>query len=197
MKSEGKPSHSKIRPRANCPIWAKIAPCPQPLPCCCLPRCQSANRPTCPRAMTTRRPPACTTSLSPIRGTARAEIGDRGVILHTDDGGEHWSRQESGVVCTLRTVSFVDARTGWAAGGMAWPFLHDSSGVVLCTYDGGRTWQREPVLMPAIRKMRFVSDRQGWAVADTSAMYPSAGPAERRRVEGRPGSRPAKAARAA
>ena len=99
-------------------------------------------------------------------------VGDRGLILHTDDGGQRWSPQSSGVGCTLNSVCFVDARIGWAAGGMAYPFLHDTFGVVLCTRDGGLTWQREPVLLPELWKVRFVSERQGWAFACSSAMYP-------------------------
>ena len=99
-------------------------------------------------------------------------VGDRGVILHTDDGGQHWSPQASGVNCTLTSVCFVDARNGWAAGGMAYPYLHDSSGAVLSTRDGGMTWQREPALLPALRKIRFFSERQGWAITCPSAMFP-------------------------
>ena len=100
-------------------------------------------------------------------------VGDHGVILHTDDGGQHWSPQVSGVTCTLNSVCFVDVRNGWAAGGMAYPYLHDSSGVVLCTQDGGLSWQREPVLLPALRKIRFFNERQGWAVGCPSAMFPA------------------------
>jgi photosystem II stability/assembly factor-like uncharacterized protein len=99
-------------------------------------------------------------------------VGDNGVILHTSDGGRRWSPQDSGVSCTLHSVSFIDARIGWAAGGMAWPFLHDTSGVVLATRDGGATWQRVPVLLPALHKIRFVTDRQGWAIGCSSPMYP-------------------------
>ena len=99
-------------------------------------------------------------------------VGDHGVVLHTDDGGLHWSPQASGVACTLTSVCFVDARNGWAAGGMAYPYLHDSSGVVLSTRDGGTNWQREPVLLPALRKIHFFTERQGWAIACPSAMFP-------------------------
>jgi len=99
-------------------------------------------------------------------------VGDHGVILHTADGGQHWLPQSSGVSCTLNSVCFVDARHGWAAGGMAWPFLHDTSGVVLSTRDGGNTWQREPVLLPSLHKIRFWTERQGWAIGCSSAMYP-------------------------
>jgi photosystem II stability/assembly factor-like uncharacterized protein len=99
-------------------------------------------------------------------------VGDHGVIVHTNDGGRRWSPQGSGVTCTLNSVSFIDAHFGWAAGGMAWPFLHDTSGVVLATRDGGATWQRVPVLLPALHKIRFVTDRQGWAIGCSSPMYP-------------------------
>ena len=99
-------------------------------------------------------------------------MGDHGVILHTDDGGQHWTPQVSGATCTLNSVCFVDARYGWAAGGMAYPYLHDSTGVVLSTRDGGLSWQREPVLLPALRKIRFWTQRQGWAVGCPLAMFP-------------------------
>lgn len=79
-------------------------------------------------------------------------VGDFGVILHTDDGGQHWSPQASGVTCTLTSVCFVDARIGWAAGGMAFPYLHDSTGLVLSTRDGGASWLREPAMVPASAK---------------------------------------------
>ena len=99
-------------------------------------------------------------------------VGDFGVILHTDDGGQHWSPQASGVTCTLTSVCFVDARIGWAAGGMAFPYLHDSTGLVLSTRDGGASWLREPAMVPALRKIRFLTDRRGWAVGCPSAMFP-------------------------
>ena len=99
-------------------------------------------------------------------------VGDHGVILHTDDGGRRWSPQASGVNCTLNSVSFVDARNGWAAGGMAYPYLHDSTGLVLTTRDGGLNWLREPVLLPALRKVRFFDERHGWAIGCPSAMFP-------------------------
>ena len=55
---------------------------------------------------------------------------------------------------------------------MAYPYLHDSSGVVLSTARRRNNWQREPVLLPALRKIRFLTERQGWAVGCPSAMFP-------------------------
>ena len=118
-----------------------------------------------------RTTPVFAMSPSSIRGTAgQSAIMASSCIRKTVAG--IWSPQDSGVTCTLNSVCFVDAHFGWAAGGMAWPFLHDTSGVVLATRDGGATWQRIPVLLPALHKIRFVTDRQGWAIGCSSVMYP-------------------------
>ena len=52
--------------------------------------------------------------VDPLNGWA---VGDRGAIWHTDDGGRSWQLQQSGVSCPLESVFFIDAETGWAAGG--------------------------------------------------------------------------------
>jgi photosystem II stability/assembly factor-like uncharacterized protein len=67
-------------------------------------------------------------------------VGDHGVIWHSDDGGENWVLQASGVTCPLHSVSFLSDRVGWIAGGGTVPFTRRSYGVVLVTSDGGQTW---------------------------------------------------------
>jgi photosystem II stability/assembly factor-like uncharacterized protein/tetratricopeptide (TPR) repeat protein len=100
-------------------------------------------------------------------------VGDRGVIWHTDGGG-HWNQQVSGVDCPLHSVVFLDGQHGWAAGGFTHPYTHTSSGVVLITYDGGKTWMHNAkLLLPAVRRIGFFNPRQGWAIACRSAMYSS------------------------
>lgn len=76
--------------------------------------------------------------LSMMLATARAgsrivAVGDRGVILLSDDDGQTF-RQASAVPsrATLTGVCFIDAKNGWAAG--HW-------GVILHTQDGGESWQ--------------------------------------------------------
>lgn len=109
--------------------------------------------------------------VSPQEGWA---VGDRGVIWHTSDGGRRWELQESGVACPLYSVCFVNARLGWAAGGIAHPFLHTSTGVVLMTEDGGQRWQpNTKLLLPLVKQVRFFSERLGWAVACPSALFSS------------------------
>ncbi|MCK2086804.1 YCF48-related protein [Thauera aromatica] len=64
-------------------------------------------------------------------------VGDRGVVLLSDDRGRTW-RQSSGVPANamLTAVSFADARHGWAVG--HW-------GTILHTADGGETWRVQRV----------------------------------------------------
>ena len=68
-------------------------------------------------------------------------VGDHGVIWHSDDAGDTWTLQSSGVKCPLRSVCFLSNLVGWAAGGGTIPFTRRSYGVVLYTIDGGRTWE--------------------------------------------------------
>lgn len=58
-------------------------------------------------------------------------VGDRGVILYTENGGTSWAEQTSGVTRRLRDVFFVDSMTGWIVG---------DAGIILNTVDGGATW---------------------------------------------------------
>jgi photosystem II stability/assembly factor-like uncharacterized protein len=57
-------------------------------------------------------------------------VGRNGTILHTNDGGNTWILQQSGVDTTLFDVSFSDTLHGLVAG----------NGYVLYTHNGGNTW---------------------------------------------------------
>lgn len=64
-------------------------------------------------------------------GQRLVAVGERGVIVWSDDAGEHWSQAEVPLSVTLTAVCFVDARSGWAVG-------HD--GAVLYSSDAGQSW---------------------------------------------------------
>jgi len=65
-------------------------------------------------------------------GDRLVAVGDHGVVMLSDDGGQTWRQAKSVPVdSTLTSVSFTDARQGWAAG--HW-------GVILHTEDGGESW---------------------------------------------------------
>ena len=61
-------------------------------------------------------------------------VGERGIVLISDDNGAHWRQSKVPVSVTLCVVRFADDRNGWAAG---------HSGVVLHSTDAGETWTRQ------------------------------------------------------
>lgn len=70
---------------------------------------------------------------SVVRASDRlVAVGERGLILLSDDNGQQWRQASVPVSVGLTAVQFVDARHGWAVG---------HSGVVLASDDGGETWQ--------------------------------------------------------
>jgi len=67
-------------------------------------------------------------------GERLVAVGDRGVIVFSDDRGASWRQADSvPTQALLSGVCFLDARRGVAVG-------HDE--VAITTADGGRTWQR-------------------------------------------------------
>ncbi len=64
-------------------------------------------------------------------GTRLIAVGERGVVLLSDDNGTSWRQAEVPVAVSLTAVQFVDARQGWAVG---------HAGVVLVSQDGGEHW---------------------------------------------------------
>lgn len=86
-------------------------------------------------------------------GPCLVAVGERGVVLLSDDDGAHW--RQAGKVpvdATLTAVSFADAREGWAVGHL---------GVILHSADGGETW--------SVQRIDPVEDRPLFAVAFTDA----------------------------
>ncbi|MGF0237287.1 WD40/YVTN/BNR-like repeat-containing protein [Rhodococcus sp. IEGM1300] len=66
-----------------------------------------------------------------VAGDRLVAVGERGLVVLSDDGGRHWRQASVPVSVTLTSASFADARQGWIAG---------HSGVVLHTSDGGENW---------------------------------------------------------
>lgn len=67
-------------------------------------------------------------------GNRLVAVGERGIILTSDDNGIHWKQARVPVSVLLTGVRFANANTGWAVG---------HSGVVLRTEDGGATWSKQ------------------------------------------------------
>ncbi|MGA8863199.1 MAG: YCF48-related protein [Gallionella sp.] len=67
-------------------------------------------------------------------GPRLVAVGERGIILLSDDDGKTWRQVPTPVQVSLVAVQFVNAHTGWAVGNL---------GVVLHTTDGGETWSKQ------------------------------------------------------
>jgi photosystem II stability/assembly factor-like uncharacterized protein len=61
-------------------------------------------------------------------------VGERGIIIYSDDAGDTWHQADVPVSATLTAIAFPTAEQGWAVG---------HSGVVLHTTDSGQTWRRK------------------------------------------------------
>lgn len=67
-------------------------------------------------------------------GRRLVAVGERGIVLLSDDQGGTWRQAHVPVGASLTAVRFVDERTGWAVGHF---------GTVLRTEDGGESWTRQ------------------------------------------------------
>ena len=61
-------------------------------------------------------------------------MGERGVVLYSDTGGNTWQQAVVPHSNTLTSVTFIDAQNGWAAG---------HGGIILHSGDGGQTWHKQ------------------------------------------------------
>lgn len=94
-----------------------------------------------------------------LAGSRIVSVGEHGVVLLSDDNGAHF-RQAKSVPSdsTLTSVTFVDAKHGWAAG--HW-------GVILKTEDGGETWalqRSDTTVDQPVFSIAFRDAQHGWAV---------------------------------
>jgi len=78
-------------------------------------------------------------------------VGDKGLCLATEDGGDTWNVRDTGSGATLRCVWFQDVQTGWACGDGDANAPKASghivfgrplkAGTLLSTSDGGKSWK--------------------------------------------------------
>ena len=61
-------------------------------------------------------------------------VGERGIIVYSDDAGDTWQQAQVPVSVGLTAVYFPSPQKGWAVG---------HGGVVVHTADGGKTWERQ------------------------------------------------------
>lgn len=69
-----------------------------------------------------------------LAGSRLVAVGERGIIIYSDDSGATWEQADVPVSISLTAVFFPSLKVGWAVG---------HAGVVLHTTDGGETWNRQ------------------------------------------------------
>ena len=94
-------------------------------------------------------------------------VGERGLVLASDDDGQTWRQQPAPVSVTLTAVRFADAKNGAAVG---------HGGIVLVTADAGARWR---VVLDGRRAAQVALD-----AARTSGDAARVGSAERLAAEG-------------
>jgi len=97
------------------------------------------------------------------------------LILHTADGGQHWTEQyrrapPSAALSSslgLNAVQFVDSKTGWAVG-----TSERQGGAILHTGDGGQHWTEQGQELYGSQECEFVGlffldAQEGWALSSS------------------------------
>ena len=82
-------------------------------------------------ALSVKQPERAVLMAATQAGSRLVAVGERGIIVTSDDGGGTWRQAPCPVSVTLTAVRFADARIGVAVG---------HGGVVLTTADAGASW---------------------------------------------------------
>ncbi len=105
-----------------------------------------------------------------LAGKRLVAVGERGIVLLSDDGGKAWRQARVPVSVTLTAVAFPTPMRGWAVG---------HYGIVLHSEDGGETWTRQ---LDGVTAARLVLDA---AQAAAGAARPDDAGVQRRLAEAR------------
>ena len=97
-----------------------------------------------------------------VVGLDLRSLGMDGLILHTQNGGKTWQRQESHTANFLDDVFFISETEGWIVG---------KEGLVLHTKDGGQNWRPQHTETRTDLKAIYISSRDsGWVVGQNGTI---------------------------
>lgn len=96
-----------------------------------------------------------------LAGTRLVAVGERGIVLVSEDQGARWEQVPVPVSVTLTAVRFADERHGWSVG---------HGGVILHTQDGGRRWVKQFDGIAAARLLLDDAQKRGAGVAQAQRL---------------------------
>ncbi|HEX2534239.1 MAG TPA: YCF48-related protein [Chitinophagaceae bacterium] len=115
-----------------------------------------------------------------INGRKGFVAGEQGGIYKTSDSAKSWTPLHPGIALPVRSLFFLDAQTGFAAGGQnacSGSGCEPPGGFILRTTDGGQTW--ENVYTPAqkieITSIYFVTALKGFCAGNDVILKTSDG----------------------
>lgn len=89
-------------------------------------------------------------------------VGNKGLIIKTDNGGGSWECLDRLTSLTLNDICFVEER-GWIVG---------QDGLILKTEDDGRTWKKgEKITEAALMKLCFLDRNKGFVIGESGAIF--------------------------
>lgn len=89
-------------------------------------------------------------------------VGEEGTVLHSDDGGQTWTRQDSGTSKNLLKVCAIDSQNAVAVG---------ADGAIVLTTDGGAHWKTATCpKMITLFDVRFPDKNVGFITGEFSTI---------------------------
>jgi photosystem II stability/assembly factor-like uncharacterized protein len=80
---------------------------------------------------------------------------NKGIVIHTTDGGRSWINQSTGITSIIRKIRFADSMNGWAVG---------DSGKIIHTTNGGGSWTiQNSIASMKLTMLSVVNSQNVWA----------------------------------
>jgi photosystem II stability/assembly factor-like uncharacterized protein/phosphodiesterase/alkaline phosphatase D-like protein len=96
-------------------------------------------------------------------------VGDKGVILRTNNGGNSWSSVTSPIYRDFNAITFINADTGYIVGGYV---AGINLKTILRTNNGGNTWTVQiDGLGGILNDISFADSKNGYIVGDSATVY--------------------------
>ncbi|MCK5145911.1 hypothetical protein KAR48_04095 [bacterium] len=107
----------------------------------------------------------CLSAIDFVNENVGWAVGDSGTIIHTNDGGITWKKQESAVSFDFRDTQFLNESVGWVVG---------SNNTALKTTNGGREWsiiKFKSDTLKTLMSLHFIDSKTGWIVDNWSGIW--------------------------